>query len=52
MMLSSIDKDVVKDMKITASDNLEELLNKVDCKNKDVYVIPYGGNVVPLLEED
>ncbi|KHS56977.1 hypothetical protein QX51_10855 [Terrisporobacter othiniensis] len=52
MMLSSIDKGVVKDMKITASDNLEELLNKVDCKNKDVYVIPYGGNVVPLLEED
>ena len=21
-------------------------------KDKDVYVIPYGGNVVPLLEED
>lgn len=52
MMLSSIDAEVVKDMKITASDNIKELLNKVDFKNKDVYIIPYGGNVVPLLEED
>ena len=52
MMLSSIDAEVVKDMRITASDNIKELLNKVDFKNKDVYIIPYGGNVVPLLEED
>lgn len=51
-MLSSIDKEIVKDMKIIASDNIEELLNKIDYKNKDIYVIPYGGNVVPLLEED
>ncbi|MPN27605.1 hypothetical protein SDC9_175039 [bioreactor metagenome] len=51
-MLSSIDPDVVKDMKITASNNIEDLLNKINFKNKDVYVIPYGGNVVPLLEED
>ena len=51
-MLSSIDSDVVKDMRITASDNIEELLDKVNFKDKDVYVIPYGGNVVPLLEED
>lgn len=52
MMLSSIDKEVVKDMKITASDNIEDLLNNIDFNGKDVYVIPYGGNVVPLLEED
>lgn len=51
-MLSSIDPDVVKDMKITASNNIEDLLNKINYKNKDVYAIPYGGNVVPLLEED
>lgn len=49
-MLSSIDPEVLKDMKITASNNIEDLLNKINCKNKDVYVIPYGGNVVPLLE--
>lgn len=52
MMLSSIDKELVKDMKITASDNIEDLLNNIDFKDKVVYVIPYGGNVVPLLEED
>lgn len=51
-MLSSIDPNVVKEMKITASNNIDDLLNKIDFKNKDVYVIPYGGNVVPLLEED
>lgn len=51
-MLSSIDPNVVKDMKITASNNIDELLNKIDLKDKDVYVIPYGGNVVPLLGED
>ena len=52
MMLSSIDPEVVRDMKITASDKIEELLSKVDFKDKDVYIIPYGGNVVPLLEEN
>lgn len=52
LMLSSIDSDMVRDMKIIASSNIEELLSKIDCENKDVYVIPYGGNVVPLLEED
>ena len=51
-MLSSIDPNVVKEMKITASNNIDELLNKIDLKDKDVYVIPYGGNVVPLLGED
>ena len=50
-MLSSIEANVVKDMKITASNNIDELLNKIDLKNKDVYIIPYGGNVVPLLGE-
>ena len=39
-------------MKITVSSNINDLLSQVDFKDKDVYVIPYGGNVVPLLEED
>ena len=51
MMLSEIGPEVVKDMKITASKNMDELLSKIDFKNKDVYVIPYGGSVVPQLEE-
>ena len=52
MMLSSIDPEIVKDMKIRVSSNINDLLSQVDFKDKDVYVIPYGGNVVPLLEED
>lgn len=51
-MLSCIDADLVKHMRVTASNNIDELLNKIDLKNKDVYVIPYGGNVVPILEEN
>lgn len=51
-MLSSIDPDVVRDMNIITSSNIEELLNKINCQNKDIYIIPYGGNVVPLIEED
>ncbi len=50
LMLTSIEQEVVKDMKITVSDNIDELMSKVDYKDKDVYVIPYGGNVVPLIE--
>ena len=50
MMLSSMDPEMVKDMKITSSDSIEELLSKVDFEGKDVYIIPYGGNVVPLVE--
>lgn len=52
MMLSSMDPNMVKDMKIKSYNNIEGLISKVDFKGKDVYVIPYGGNVVPLLEED
>lgn len=52
MMLSSIDPEIVKDMKIRVSSNINDLLSQIDFKGKDVYVIPYGGNVVPLLEED
>lgn len=51
-MLSSIDPDVVRDMNIITSSNIEELLNKINCQNKDIYIISYGGNVVPLIEED
>lgn len=52
MMLSSMDPNMVKDMKIKSYNNIEDLISKVDFEGKDVYVIPYGGNVVPLLEED
>ena len=30
---------------------LDELMKNVDIKDKDVYVIPYGGSVMPQLKE-
>lgn len=51
MMLTSINSEILESMKITASEDIEELLNKIDFDNKDVYVIPYGGNIVPQTEE-
>lgn len=51
-MLSSIDKNVVKDMQIDSYDNIDELLAGVDFSGKSVYVIPYGGSVMPQLKAE
>ncbi len=51
-MLSIIDKDVVRDMNIDSYDNMEELLKGVDFNGKSVYVIPYGGSVMPQLKDE
>lgn len=50
-MLSEIDSDVVADMKITANKNIDEVLKNVDFEGKEVYVLPHGGSVVPLLQD-
>ena len=42
---------VVKDMNVEAYNSLDELMKHVDVKDKDVYVMPYGGSVRPQLEE-
>jgi len=49
IMLTDIERDVVKDMKINAYKNIEHLLSSIDFTDKDVYVMPYGGNTVPFL---
>lgn len=51
-MLSIIDKDVVRDMNIDSYDNIDELLKGVDFNGKSVYVIPYGGSVMPQLKDE
>jgi len=42
----------VRDMKIDSYHNIEDLLATVDFKDKSVYVIPYGGSVMPQLKEE
>lgn len=51
-MLSQIEREVVKDMNIDAYTDIDELLQGVDFKGKSVYVIPYGGSVMPQLQEE
>lgn len=47
--LTMIDPDIAAPMGMTACKTVEELLTGVDFTRKKVYVIPYGGSVVPML---
>lgn len=48
-MLSEIPNETVKEMGITSFSNIEELMETIDFNGKDVYIIPNGGAVVPVL---
>ena len=52
LLLSGLEPEVVKDMQVDSYKEIETLLSKVDFKNKDVYIIPYGGSVMPQLENE
>lgn len=51
LMLSEIDSNFVKDLNIDSYKKIDELLKNVDFEGKDVCVLPYGGSVVPLLQD-
>jgi len=51
LLLSNLYPNEVKDMGVTSYNNIDELMKYVDVKDKDVYVIPYGGSVMPQLKE-
>ncbi|MEY8351898.1 nickel-dependent lactate racemase [Lachnospiraceae bacterium 54-53] len=54
-MLTSFSGDlgpeVLKDMSIDGYSDLNELLKKVDFTDKSVYVMPYGSNTLPWVNE-
>jgi len=39
-------------MGIRKYDRMEDIMADVDIKGKDVYIIPYGGSVMPQTEAD
>lgn len=47
--LTDIDEAIATPMGMTACKTLEALLSGMDFTGKTVYVIPYGGSVVPML---
>ena len=51
LLLSELEPDEIKDMGISSYKSMDELLSHVDFENKDVYIMPYGGSVMPQLKE-
>lgn len=51
-LISKIEPELVAPMGFIASENAEEILGKIDFKNKDVYVMAHGGSVMPQLKSD
>ncbi|MDL2233281.1 nickel-dependent lactate racemase [Ruminococcaceae bacterium OttesenSCG-928-L11] len=47
-MLTDIAPEIIAPMQIRATNDLETLLSGVDFAGKRVYVMPYGGNTVPV----
>ena len=47
-----LDARIVNDMGIRKYDRMEDIMADVDIKGKDVYIIPYGGSVMPQTEAD
>ena len=52
LLLSSLAPETVADMGVEAYCELDALMEQVDLSGKDVYVIPYGGSVMPQLQKD
>ena len=49
--LSSMEPELVRDMGVRSFKDMKDLLAEVDFNGKDVYVIPYGGSVLPQTKE-
>mgnify|MGYP005797803047 CR=1 FL=1 len=52
LLLTSLVPEELQAMGISCFDSTETLMKEVDLAGKDVYVIPYGGSVMPQLRED
>lgn len=50
-MISSIDPKLLEPMGITSFKTSEELLQKINLKNKNVYIVKKGGTVIPKVLE-
>ena len=47
-LMSELPPELVKEMNITSAPQIEILLKQIDFTGKDVYVVPYGGYVLPV----
>jgi len=51
-LISKIEPDQVRAMGFIASEDVKEIFDNVDFKDKDIYIMPHGGNVMPQLNDD
>ena len=49
-VLTTIGNDTAQPMGMTAYSDVSELMKGVNFTNKTVYIIPYGGSVVPMVQ--
>ena len=49
-VLTTIDNDTTQPMGMTAYTDVSEFMKGVSFENKTVYIIPYGGSVVPMVK--
>ncbi len=49
LMLTKIQPEVIAPMSLQAFTDIKELEKKLDVSGKDVYIMPYGGSVVPYV---
>lgn len=47
-----LDANVVGDMGVQKYDSIESIISEIDFKDKDIYIIPYGGSLMPQTETD
>lgn len=52
LLLSGLEPEVIKDMQIESHKDMDSLLAQVDFTGKNVYIIPYGGSVMPQLKDE
>lgn len=49
-ILTTLDPELVAPMRLDASENIDELVRKIDFTEKEVYVINHAGSVIPMPE--
>lgn len=50
--IEDLPPDLVREMNIISSPDIGELLRQIDFTGKDVYVVPFGGYVMPLPPQE
>ena len=48
--LTELDAELVRPMGIEAANELSQLLGKIDFTGKSVYLLPFAGSVVPIIQ--